>query len=138
DEGGGRLDLLRGGGYGLKVQTSKPSKCQPKYPDRGDEPRNGGSTMTGTAKRVAVAAIFAGVVMWIGAGCSREEGKGPAETAGKKIDAAADAAKDAAAGAARTTGDAASAAAGAAKDGAAAAGTAPEDAAGAAPRRPPH
>ena len=84
--------------------------------------------MMRTVRVVAAAGLFTGAIALLGAGCSREEGKGPAETVGKKIDSAAEATKDAAAGAAKATGDAAAAAAGAAKDAAVAAGTAAKDA----------
>src|SRR4029453_669542 len=86
-----------------------------------------GKPMTRTVRRFATVLVLAGGVALVGGGCRSETGKGPAETAGKKIDDAAkatgdatrDAAHDAAAGAkdaGRATADAARDAAAGAKD----------------------
>src|SRR5262245_33959227 len=74
----------------------RPQRAVRAVPSGAMSPRKERPTMTGTAKGVAVAAVFAGAIALVGAGCSREEGKGPAETLGKKIDAATDATKNAA------------------------------------------
>jgi hypothetical protein len=81
-----------------------------------------------TLGRLAVATMFLGAIC----GCTSEPDKGPAETAGKKIDDAAAAAAGAAKDAAHATGDAAATAAGAVKDAAKDAAHATGEAAGAA------
>jgi hypothetical protein len=81
-----------------------------------------GTPMTRTVRRLATVLVLAGGVALVGAGCRSETGKGPAETAGKKIDDAAKATGDA-------MKDAAGATAGAAKDAAAGAANIAKDAA---------